>query len=207
MGGLISVFIWFGIVWYIITKVSNKKPDTKGSQPNVKRQPVNRQNQTLQRVNTLVKENVTKLENQAAKWMQANGQQTTNNKRSGSIPSYMGTPKAKQTYNAAAKATTPDIVQRAKANAQKYEADETLHELESEHNHSERVATAEAAYVAKDREEHMKMHTQPTPLIEEENLLGSVEDLMVKGYDGNLSFERDFVGEAMDMINRFTLAG
>ena len=29
---------------------------------------------------------------------------------------------------------------------------------------------------------------------------------MVKGYDGNLSFERDFLGEAMDMINRFTLA-
>ena len=220
MGGLISVFIWFGIVWYIITKVSNKKPDTKGSQPNVNRQPVNRQNQTLQRVNTLVRENVTKLENQAAKWMEANGQssqgarpnagtarpQTANNNRSGSMPSYMGTPKAKQTYNAAAKAMTPDIVQRAKANAKKYETDETLHELESEHKHSERVSTAEAAYVAKDREAHMKMHTQPTP-VEEENLLGSVEDLMVKGYDGNLSFERDFLGEAMDMINRFTLAG
>lgn len=42
--------------------------------------------------------------------------------------------------------------------------------------------------------------------VEDESLLGSVEDLMVKGYDGNLNFERDFVGEAMDMINRFTLA-
>ena len=46
------------------------------------------------------------------------------------------------------------------------------------------------------------MHMEPAAHAEDENLLGSVEDLMVKGYDGNLSFERDFVGEAMDMINR-----
>ena len=98
-------------------------------------------------------------------------------------------------------------MQRAKLNTKKYEADETLHELESEHNHSEKVSSAEAAYVAKDRAEHMKMHMEPAPGVEDENLLGSVEDLMIKGYDGNLSFERDFVGEAMDMINRFTLAG
>jgi len=32
-----------------------------------------------------------------------------------------------------------------------------------------------------------------------------VADLMIKGYDGNLCFERDFVGEGMDMISRFTV--
>lgn len=36
-----------------------------------------------------------------------------------------------------------------------------------------------------------------------ESLLGNIEDLMVKGYDGELSFERDFVAEALDMINSF----
>lgn len=30
---------------------------------------------------------------------------------------------------------------------------------------------------------------------------------MVKGYEGNLCFERDFVGEAMDMVSRFSLGG
>lgn len=123
-----------------------------------------------------------------------------------SAAAYGAAPSPKGQPYRATKEPTPDIVQRAKSNTKKYEADETLHELESEHKHSEKVSSAEAAYVAKDRAEHLKMHMEPTPSVEDENLLGSIEDLMVKGYDGNLSFERDFLGEAMDMINRFTLA-
>jgi hypothetical protein len=62
--------------------------------------------------------------------------------------------------------------------------------MEAEHNHSERVSAAE--------------HHHPEDIIPD-NMLGSVEDLMVKGYDGNLCFERDFVGEGLDMISRFTV--
>ena len=62
--------------------------------------------------------------------------------------------------------------------------------MEREHNHSERVTPA--------------VHDHPEDVMSE-NLLGTVEDLMVKGYEGHLCFERDFVGEAMDMINRFTV--
>ena len=94
---------------------------------------------------------------------------------------------------------------RAKQNANKYTEDTTLEQLEKEHKHSERESKAEAAYVAKEREEHRKLHTEPIPPVEEESLLGSVQDLMIKGYDGNLSFERDFVGEAMDLLNSFTV--
>ena len=171
MGGLISTIIWFAIVWLIISKVANKDDKKKQNQQNVNGRPVNRQNQTMERVGATVKENAIKF--------------------------------GKQAYQAA---KAPDIVQRAKANTKKYEADETLQELEREHKHSEKVSSAEAAYVAKEREEHLKLHTEGAPHVEDENLLGSIEDLMVKGYDGNLSFERDFLGEAMDMINRFTLA-
>ena len=32
---------------------------------------------------------------------------------------------------------------------------------------------------------------------------GSVEDLIAMGYSGNLEFERDFLGEGLDMINNF----
>ena len=98
-----------------------------------------------------------------------------------------------------------NIVERAKQNVNKYAEDTTLEQLEKEHKHSERESKAEAAYVAKEREEHRKLHTEPIPLVEEESLLGSVQDLMIKGYDGNLSFERDFVGEAMDLLNSFTV--
>ena len=107
---------------------------------------------------------------------------------------------------AAAKSAQPtNIVDRAKQNTNKYAEDTTLEQLEKEHKHSERESKAEAAYVAKEREEHRKLHTEPIPPIEEESLLGSVQDLMIKGYDGNLSFERDFVGEAMDLLNSFTV--
>lgn len=107
---------------------------------------------------------------------------------------------------AAAKSAQPtNIVDRAKQNANKYTEDTTLEQLEKEHKYSERESKAEAAYVAKEREEHRKLHTEPIPPVEEESLLGSVQDLMIKGYDGNLSFERDFVGEAMDLLNSFTV--
>lgn len=107
---------------------------------------------------------------------------------------------------AVAKSAQPtNIVDRAKQNTNKYAEDTTLEQLEKEHKHSERESKAEAAYVAKEREEHRKLHTEPIPPVEEESLLGSVQDLMIKGYDGNLSFERDFVGEAMDLLNSFTV--
>lgn len=197
MGGLINTIIWFAVIWFVISKITGKHDKKKQNQPNINGRPVSRQNETLERVGNLVKENAIKFGKQAEKWLDEAETKT--------IPkSYanMGT-----VGQQAPKAATPSIVQRAKANTKKYEADETLHELESEHKHSEKVSSAEAAYVVKDREEHMKMHMEPAAHAEDENLLGSVEDLMVKGYDGNLSFERDFVGEAMDMINRFTLAG
>lgn len=82
------------------------------------------------------------------------------------------------------------ILERAKANVEEEKADEVLLQMEKEHKHSERVAPA--------------VHYHPEDEITE-NTLGTIEDLMVKGYDGNLCFERDFVGEGMDMISQFTL--
>lgn len=82
------------------------------------------------------------------------------------------------------------ILQRAKGNVAEEKEDITLKTMEAEHQHSERVSAA--------------VHHHPEDIIPE-NMLGTIEDLMIKGYDGNLCFERDFVGEAMDMISRFTV--
>lgn len=81
------------------------------------------------------------------------------------------------------------IVDRAKANTNANKTDVTLETMEAEHNHSERVSAA--------------VHHHPEDIMTE-NMLGTVEDLMVKGFDGNLCFERDFVGEGLDMISRFS---
>lgn len=37
----------------------------------------------------------------------------------------------------------------------------------------------------------------------DENLMAAVEDLIVKGYEPKLSFERDFISEGMDLLNKY----
>ena len=103
-----------------------------------------------------------------------------------------------------AQSQIPDIVARAKNNADNYAQDVTLQQLEEEHQHSERMSAGE--HMA-DTPRHPQDAAHVSKHVEEQDaqLLGTVEDLMVKGYDGKLSFERDFLGEAMDMINSFSI--
>ena len=95
----------------------------------------------------------------------------------------------KQVHEGRMEARNTSILQRAKANADEDKVDVTLETMEAEHNHSERVSAA--------------VHHHPEDILPE-SMLGTVEDLMVKGFDGNLCFERDFVGEGLDMISRFS---
>lgn len=97
---------------------------------------------------------------------------------------------AQQIHAGRVEAKNTSILERAVKNADEDKIDVTLTTMEAEHNHSERVSPAE--------------HYHPEDVIPE-NMLGNIEDLMIKGYDGNLCFERDFIGEAMDMISRFTV--
>ena len=94
-----------------------------------------------------------------------------------------------QVQEGRAEARRTTIVERAKANTDATKTDVTLESMEAEHNHSERVSAA--------------VHNHSEDILSD-NMLGTVEDLMVKGYDGNLCFERDFVGEGLDMISRFS---
>lgn len=95
-----------------------------------------------------------------------------------------------QVHEGRMEARNTTIVERAKANSAANKADVTLETMEAEHNHSERVSAA--------------VHHHPEDVMPE-SMLGNIEDLMIKGYDGNLCFERDFVGEGLDMISRFTI--
>lgn len=95
-----------------------------------------------------------------------------------------------QVHAGRVEARNTSILERAVKNTDEDKIDVTLTTMEAEHNHSERVSAAE--------------HHHPEDVMPE-SMLGNIEDLMIKGYDGNLCFERDFVGEAMDMISRFTV--
>lgn len=94
-----------------------------------------------------------------------------------------------QVHAGRVEANTTSIMERAKKNTDEDKVDVTLETMEAEHNHSERVSAA--------------VHHHPEDIMPD-NMLGTVEDLMVKGFDGNLCFERDFVGEGLDMISRFS---
>lgn len=48
---------------------------------------------------------------------------------------------------------------------------------------------------------------KPEKQVRSENtseFIKEIDDLMVKGYEGTLSFERDFVSEGIEMLNRYT---
>ena len=98
----------------------------------------------------------------------------------------------------------PDIVQRAVKNNTRFADDTTQKELETMHGHSE----AQQRLAQEHSRNCQTLHTKAADgakMIEAEtqSMFGSVEDLIAMGYSGNLEFERDFLGEGLDMINNF----
>lgn len=93
------------------------------------------------------------------------------------------------------------IVDRAKLNNAKLAEDETLKEIEVLHGHKETQASEKVQHDAACQ----ALKHDDNAVLAEESLLGSIDDLMAKGYSGDLSFDRDFIGEAMDMIASFTV--
>lgn len=100
--------------------------------------------------------------------------------------------------------SNPDIVQRAVKNNARFADDTTQKELEAMHGHSE----AQQGLAQEHSRNCQTLHTKAADgakIIEAEtqSMFGSVEDLIAMGYSGNLEFERDFLGEGLDMINNF----
>ena len=111
--------------------------------------------------------------------------------------------KTTSTTQTAAKSLQKDnsIVDRAKLNNAKLAEDETLKEIEALHGHKEVHAPEQVQHDAACQ----TLKHDENAVLAEESLLGSIDDLMAKGYSGDLNFDRDFLGEAMDMIASFTV--
>ena len=100
--------------------------------------------------------------------------------------------------------SNPDIVQRVVKNNARFADDTTRKELEAMHGHSE----AQQRMAQEHSRNCQTLHTKAADgakIIEAEtqSMFGSVDDLIAMGYSGNLEFERDFLGEGLDMINNF----
>ena len=100
--------------------------------------------------------------------------------------------------------SNPDIVQRAMKNNARFADDTTQKELETMHGHSEAQQRIKQEHSRNCQTLHAKA-ADGAKIIEAEtqSMFGSVWDLIAMGYSGNLEFERDFLGEGLDMINNF----
>lgn len=94
-----------------------------------------------------------------------------------------------------------DIVQRAVANNARFEEDITREAIEAMHGHSE--AEHKVAMEHSRNCQTLGKDSNNSVEAESQSMFGSVEDLIAMGYSGNLEFERDFLGEGLDMINNF----
>ena len=91
----------------------------------------------------------------------------------------------------------PDIVARAKINNDHFNEDDTLAEIEKMHGHKENEPPIRIEHEAV----CMTHAADADAAFPQESIFGSAQDLIVKGYDGNMDFDRDFIAEAMEMIN------
>lgn len=95
------------------------------------------------------------------------------------------------------KKAQPDIVVRAKINNDHFNEDDTLAEIEKMHGHKENEPPIRIEHEAV----CMTHAADADAAFPQESIFGSAQDLIVKGYDGNMDFDRDFIAEAMGMIN------
>ncbi len=116
-----------------------------------------------------------------------------------------------QNSGAAGQQTANDILARANRNVMEQEAEREKQEVkEQKAGMTKEQQTAKAREQKKQqliqqKLEQTKEAEQVAAENDAEDLMREVEDLMIMGYDGTLEFERDFVAEGVDMLNRIQM--
>ncbi len=113
-------------------------------------------------------------------------------------------------YQNVNRADKDDILSRAKNNVQDNDRD-LLKEIDSSQHEAARNAADQPVKSVSQSVSMEKGKPQGQQIGMEWDkdcsILGTVEDLMIKGYSGDLSFDRDFISEGIDMINRYQELG
>ena len=183
MDGLISLIIWGVIISKIVKAVkgNDKKPKEKYEQ-------YQRQLQSRQRMQQGEQRPVTKT-TQAQRDAYYYNQQKSTKER------------LQQKYASQKKETSKsDILSRAKENVQENEMDEMQQQIHAEVCRDYR----DTSHKGLDVDTH-KVLSENCDTGEESDIIKKVNDLIVTGYSGDMNFERDFIAEGVDMLNRFTI--
>lgn len=115
-------------------------------------------------------------------------------KPAGANRGYQGNPGMRQQgYQQRTAQKTGDILSRATANVRENEQDQLEMELAVRHPGSVMTRDAHDLVGAVD-------------IAESSELMRQVNDLMIMGYQADLTFERDFVAEGIEMLNSYELS-
>lgn len=195
MGGV----IWLIVIVYIVVKVmKNGKNSQNTAKPNVQKQKtqVNRPSQPVRAVQP----------NQPARPPQpnySNRQQQPSHSNKQQRPPKQSAP------------TENSILQKAKQHAQAQFEDDTIARKDKPADLTQiplgdeiMKDKAKARHIHSEHDEHShdtELRNQAgVDDLDTYHLIDEINDLIVKGYSGELNFERDFIAEGMDMLNRIS---
>lgn len=201
-----DIIIWaiiLGAIFYINKK--SKNAGSKNTQPNKPRPQQKQMRQIWNSMQNTVQSGMNALNQTYQQKPQPQMQQRVQQPQRPQMQQRAQQPQRQQMQQRVQpQQSNPDIVQRAVKNNARFADDTTQKELETMHGHSE----AQQRMAQEHSRNCQTLHTKAADgakIIEAEtqSMFGSVEDLIAMGYSGNLEFERDFLGEGLDMINNF----
>lgn len=193
-----NIIIWviiLGAIFYINKK--SKNAGSKNTQPNKPRSQQKQMQQIWNSMQNTVQSGMNALNQTYQQKPQPQMQQRVQQPQRPQMQQRVQPQQRPQQSN-------PDIVQRAVKNNARFADDTTQKEIETMHGHSEAQQRLAQEHSRNCRTLHTK-EADGAKIIEAEtqSMFGSVDDLIAMGYSGNLEFERDFLGEGLDMINNF----
>ena len=195
MAGMI---IWFVVVMYIVIRcINTSKKNAKLAKPNVPRK------QEMVKQITGAQMNRTNPQQRTGNW--------SGNVQYGRSASQQSRRTAQQQRTTRRPQQENSILQKAKANASRQFDDDTLEARGSVDIN--KVPLGDEIMKDKAQARHIHSEHELSHQAELKNqagvddfdtyhLIDEVNDLIVKGYSGNLKFERDFLSEATDMLKR-----
>lgn len=205
--------IWFAVVMYIVIRcINSAKKKNAQAKPNVPRQSVPKQQRSNAQINRTAAQPAGMWSSTAPRAQQKASQQMRP-PQTGRTQQTGRTAQAgrAQQRPAGKPAQENSILQKAKANAsQQFDEDALEARGRAE---LDRVPLGDEIVKDQAKAHHIHSEHDDAHGAELSNRLGvddfdtyhlmdEVNDLIVKGYSGNLEFERDFLSEATDMLNR-----
>lgn len=190
MDGLIGLLIWIAIISKIVKAVKGEKKDggqrkSVQQRSNTQQRPMQSYTQTRQASQSRPVPRTTQAQRDAYYY---NQQKSTKER----LQQKYATPQKP--------AQQGDILSRAKENVKENESDVMEQQMHAEVCRDFRANAHATSDVAEHKELSVLCDTG-----EGSDIIKRVNDLIVTGYSGDMRFDRDFVAEGVDMLNRFTV--